>query len=102
MSYPATVARPEGGGIKLARIRMVVDFPAPLGPRKPMISPWPTSKFKSLIAVCPAYRLVRFSTLIIGKSFHETTELVWRCRFFQIVNGRSGSLFPPAARNHPP
>src|SRR5687768_15523659 len=46
---------------------MVVLLPAPLGPRKPTISPFATSKFRSLIAVTPAYRLVRFSTLIMGK-----------------------------------
>ena len=54
MSNPAMVARPEVGGMKLAKIRIVVVLPAPFGPRKPMISPLPTSKFKSLIAVWPA------------------------------------------------
>jgi len=51
---PATDARPEVGGMKLERIRMVVLLPAPLGPRKPIISPFPTSKFRLSIAVCPA------------------------------------------------
>jgi len=32
-------ARPEVGGMKLAKIRIVVVLPAPFGPRKPMISP---------------------------------------------------------------
>src|SRR5580700_6260352 len=50
--------------MKLERIRIVVLLPAPLGPRNPTISPLPTSKDMLLIAVSPAYFLVRFSTLI--------------------------------------
>src|SRR5579863_5124721 len=38
-SKPATVAVPEVGPINPQRIRIVVDFPAPLGPRNPKISP---------------------------------------------------------------
>src|SRR3954471_4406077 len=68
-------ARPAVGGMKLARILIVVVLPAPFGPRKPTISPFSTSKLRSLIAVCPAYRFVRFSTLIICELFHETIEL---------------------------
>src|SRR5439155_6707503 len=60
-------ARPEVGGMKLAKMRIVVVLPAPFGPRKPMISPWPTSKLRSRMAICPAYFLVRFSTLIMNK-----------------------------------
>jgi hypothetical protein len=45
------LARPEVGGMKPARMRMVVVLPAPFGPRNPMISPWLTSKFKSWMAV---------------------------------------------------
>src|SRR2546423_1792988 len=65
MSKPAIDARPDVGGMKLERIRIVVLFPAPFGPRNPMISPLPTSKFRSWIAAWPAKRFVRFSTLII-------------------------------------
>ncbi len=38
-SKPATVAFPEVGSSSPQRIRMVVDLPAPFGPRKPKISP---------------------------------------------------------------
>src|ERR1039457_546883 len=38
-SKPATEARPEVGVSNPHSMRMVVDFPAPLGPRKPKISP---------------------------------------------------------------
>lgn len=54
MSKPAIVARPDVAGMKLERIRIVVLLPAPFGPRNPMISPLPTSKFRFWIAVWPA------------------------------------------------
>src|SRR5512140_1426693 len=43
---------------------MVVVFPAPLGPRKPRISPVLTSNERSSIAFCSPYCLVRFRTVI--------------------------------------
>src|SRR5579862_4976206 len=45
MSRPPTVALPEVGFSRPQSIRIVVDFPAPLGPRKPKISPRWTSRF---------------------------------------------------------
>src|SRR5579871_353426 len=42
-SRPPTVAEPEVGRSNPQSMRMVVDFPAPLGPRKPKISPRRTS-----------------------------------------------------------
>src|SRR5579863_7544275 len=65
-SKPATLAFPAVGGRKQVRTRMVVVFPAPFLPRKPTISPLPTSKEMFLTAMLRAYRLVRPSTLIIG------------------------------------
>ena len=38
-SWPATRTAPESGRDKVERMRTVVDFPAPLGPRRPKISP---------------------------------------------------------------
>src|SRR2546422_3363262 len=46
------------------RIRIVVVFPAPLGPRKPRISPLGTSNEMSSTAVTRPYCFVRCSTLI--------------------------------------
>src|SRR6266576_326605 len=43
-SAPATVASPAVGVISVASIRSVVVLPAPLGPRKPKISPIPTRR----------------------------------------------------------
>src|SRR5450755_3470610 len=64
-SYPATLAVPEVGGRKQVRMRIVVVLPAPLGPRKPTICPFSTSKEMLSTAIVRAYRLVRPSTLII-------------------------------------
>ena len=49
-SYPATVTRPLLAGIKQVRIRIVVVFPAPFGPRKPTTCPLSTWKEMSLSA----------------------------------------------------
>ena len=42
-SWPATVAVPAVGSASVHSILIVVDLPAPLGPRKPKISPGATS-----------------------------------------------------------
>src|SRR5690242_10961069 len=64
-SKPATVALPAVGGRKHVSTRMVVVFPAPLGPRNPTIWPFSTSKEILSTATVRAYRLVNPSTLII-------------------------------------
>ena len=73
------------------RMRIVVVLPAPFGPRKPMISPLPTSKFRSWIAVWPAYRLVRFSTLIMKQTPPEEVLVpsVKRDQTFFLLVGES-------------
>ena len=43
-SCPATTAVPAVGGVKPVMIRMVVVFPAPFGPRKPITSPGSAAK----------------------------------------------------------
>src|SRR5450759_4016097 len=68
-SSPATRTVPDVAGKKQERIRIVVLLPAPFGPSRPTISPRPTVKEMPDTAVCPAYRLVRFSTSIIKPSF---------------------------------
>src|SRR5690349_20858602 len=82
-SKPATVAEPSVGGRKQVRTRMVVVFPAPLGPRKPTIWPLSTSKEMLSTATVRAYRLVKPSTLIMvffpdwheALSFHFSARL---------------------------
>src|SRR5436190_23320132 len=62
---PATSAVPSVGGMKQVSMRMVVVFPAPLGPRKPTIWPFSTSNDRWSTATFRAYRLVSPWTLII-------------------------------------
>src|ERR1700755_2722455 len=56
--------RPLVGGMKPVTMRMVVDLPAPLGPRKPRTSPRSTAKVRSFTATFTPNAFVRFSTLI--------------------------------------
>ena len=51
MSNPATVALPAVGSTSVHSILIVVDLPAPLGPRKPKTSPAATSKSTQSTAV---------------------------------------------------
>src|SRR5499425_1912294 len=64
-SNPAIVAAPDEGGRKQVNMRMVVVLPAPLGPRKPTICPFFTSKEIWSTAVLRAYLLVSSWTWII-------------------------------------
>ena len=65
-SYPATVALPEVGMARVHRILIVVDLPAPLGPRKPNVSPDLTSKSIPRTASISPYRLVSPLTRTAG------------------------------------
>src|SRR3954463_14971358 len=58
--------RPPVGGMKPVTIRMVVDLPAPFGPRKPSTSPRSTLKEMSSTARLAPKVLTRFSILIIA------------------------------------
>src|SRR5215469_11547566 len=64
-SKPATLAPPSDGGRKQVRMRMVVVFPATLGPRKPPICPFSPSKEIWSTATVRAYFFVRPFTVII-------------------------------------
>src|SRR5512145_516172 len=61
-SKPATVPAPEVGARMPHSIRMVVDLPAPFGPRKPKISPLRTSKLTRFTATKPPKRFTRSFT----------------------------------------
>src|SRR5687768_3698519 len=63
-SKPQTQALPEDWGMKQVSIFIMVDFPAPLGPRNPTISPDFISNETSFSAFCWPYSFVIFSTLI--------------------------------------
>src|SRR5260221_8647130 len=61
-SWPATRAVPEVAFASVQRILMVVVLPAPLGPRKPKVSPLVTSKSMPRTAWTSPYCLVRPET----------------------------------------
>src|SRR5215510_13742754 len=63
-SRPHTDTPPEVGGMKPVIMRMVVDLPAPLGPRNPSTSPLPTSNETPSTASFGPNDLLRLSTLI--------------------------------------
>src|SRR5579871_2857024 len=64
-SKPQTLARPASALMKPVMMRMVVDLPAPLGPRNPSTSPGATSNETSLTATLDPKDLRKFSTLIM-------------------------------------
>src|SRR6266849_6597634 len=63
-SRPHTETLPALGGMKPVIMRIVVDLPAPLGPRNPSTSPLPTSNETPSTARFGPKDLLRFSTLI--------------------------------------
>src|SRR5690242_16218896 len=65
MSWPAMRTRPELAPRKPARMRSVVLFPAPFGPRNPTTSPLSTRNDTSLTASNGPYDFDRCSTSIM-------------------------------------
>src|SRR5580658_990291 len=63
-SMPRICMRPEVGASRPVSILMVVDFPAPLGPRNPKNWPGATRKFTSCTATRSPKRRVRWSVEI--------------------------------------
>src|SRR6185369_3152588 len=68
-SKPATFAAPLEAGMKQARIRIVDDLPAPLGPRNPTIWPGEPLNDTSRIAATGPEPLARRSTSIIEAGY---------------------------------
>src|SRR6476469_6249574 len=75
-SKPLTDPRPDVGVRSPQRIRMVVDLPAPLGPRKPKISPFATWSETWSTATKSPKRLTRssISTPIADRSGRSATR----------------------------
>src|SRR5574340_1176577 len=61
-SNPATVPEPPVGAKIPVSMRIVVDLPAPFGPRKPKISPFCTSKLTPFTTMKLPKRFSRFLT----------------------------------------
>src|ERR1700723_95528 len=103
MSNPPTVTVPFVGGIKPVIIRMVVDLPAPFGPRKPSTSPRATEKEIPSTARFRPNVLVRFSTLIMydnrsiqratPENCHNESKSGRRRPLFEIIEGRGNKMF---------
>src|ERR1035438_8383877 len=79
-SYPATWARPDVGFSRPQSMRMVVDLPAPFGPRKPNTSPLRIVRLMRSTATKSPNRLSRFSI---------TTELLSASMDSRGMDGRS-------------
>jgi hypothetical protein len=56
----------------------VVDFPEPLGPKNPVTIPGSTTKLNPSTASLVPYRLLRFSTSIIGVAFQAFGGVVFQ------------------------
>src|SRR5580698_4667978 len=80
MSCPQTETCPAVGEMKPAIIRMVVDLPAPLAPKKPSTSPGATENVRSSTASLSPYRLDRFLIVIMRafepKSSQEVPQIL--------------------------
>src|SRR6202166_4131173 len=104
-SKPPTVARPEVGRSSPQRMRIVVDLPAPLGPRNPKISPRFTSSETRSTAVKSPKRFTRFSIRTAGPVVsggtsslllaHQRDEYVFKRRLDLLIFERChrGELF---------
>src|SRR3990172_5242743 len=74
-SRPSSCARPAVGCKRPQSMRMTVDLPEPLGPRKPKISPASMSRLTSSTATSRPNFLVRPSAMITLRSEKHTSEL---------------------------
>src|ERR1700736_723115 len=74
ISCPQTDTFPAEGEIKPAIMRMVVDLPAPLAPKKPSTSPGATEKVRSSTASLSPYRLDKFFVVIMGAFERDCSE----------------------------
>src|SRR6185312_1654939 len=82
--------RPAVGVRKPVTIFMVVDLPAPFGPRKPNTSPFPTLRSIPATAATAPNRLVRPSISIIGP---KAGKVAWeRLNGNRAKTARVGSL----------
>src|SRR5581483_7915454 len=102
-SKPPTVTLPEVGGMKPVIMRMVVDLPAPFGPRKPSTSPRSTRNEMPSTARFGPNVFTKFSIVIIGLALRESAD---RASYFSAIIAAlapdSGARFShkPGDQNH--
>src|SRR5262245_34264655 len=105
-SWPATIAVPDVAFASVHKILIVVDFPAPFGPRKPKVSPRLTVKSMPRTASTSPYRLTRPETdiTVSGPAPSLTCSLaglIPACAAIAAASGGAGLLAVldrPAAR----
>src|SRR6185437_2529656 len=68
---------------------MVVDFPAPFGPRNPVTTPGSTTKLSWSTAVLSPYRLVSPSISIMLRPFHQSLPMQGTLR-----SAPPGAIYP--------
>ena len=94
MSCPSTVAVPPSGGRKQLSMRMVVDFPAPFGPRNPSTSPLLTlNDTRSTARMGPKDLLSAFASIIGLETLLKHGELPIRARPPNLQPGYFGTIF---------
>src|SRR5208283_1659464 len=93
-SRPVTSAWPEVGRNSPHNMRMVVDLPAPFGPRKPNISPGRASRLMWSTAVKLPKRLTRSLTTTLGVPLFTVPPAASPLYCFDknILNGRGDLL----------
>src|SRR5260370_16763462 len=80
---------PESGAVMLTIMRMVVVFPAPLGPSSPNIRPAWTARLSSLTALnSPKLLLTRSNFTVISLVAIENARYALACRYH--LMGSSG------------
>src|SRR5690242_3718330 len=92
---PVTRTAPESGERRPTAIAIVVDFPAPLGPRRPKTSPRWTSRERPSTAVIEPKDLRRLESVSATVDGGEVGGWMWR--LFPLVRdelfGRGGGEF---------
>src|SRR5438045_94496 len=98
-SRPAMRSAPALGGKTPARIRIVVVLPAPLGPRKPTISPAATSKEMPRSASTAPKDLVSSRTAMAAGGMRiRYTARRWSSNLAQQLGGELVEMRQPARR----
>src|SRR5688500_13743095 len=93
------LAEPDVGAVRPTMTRIVVDLPAPFGPRKPVTRPGWAVKETLSTAVKPAYLRVRDSTVIMGQPSRHRVERVSVRR--PVLSWPKALLrYPPFGRPH--
>src|SRR4051794_5264861 len=94
--WPPIVTCPRVAGVRPTMMRIVVDLPAPLGPRKPVTRPGLQAKDTSSTARKPPYVLETPSTVIMRPTLHDRTDSAHPYLASSCRNLRRGSARPRA------